>query len=105
MFARTIAVLLVFILFTASASNNATESVAKALQDTSGNTIRDQVSQMQPGALIAIRFTDGSKARGYLSKVEADEFSFRVDRTSGDERRTRFDAVKSVKVVKPTHTH
>jgi hypothetical protein len=64
-FNRALAMLLVCVLSTVAVADDATY-------------IRNQVSQMPPGTLIAIRFADGSKAQGYLTQVDADGFSFRA---------------------------
>jgi hypothetical protein len=88
------------------AADTGIQTTIEAPRTVSGNYISDQVSRIQPGTLIAIRFTDGSKARGYLTQADANGFSFRVgDSTTGDQHRTTFNAVQSVKVVHRTHTH
>ena len=96
-------VFLIVLLCTSLAVGNG-QSIPKSPQVPPRHDVKRQLSQIQPGSLIAIRFTDGSKARGYLTQVDADGFSFRIgDSTTGDQRRTTFNAVKSVKLVKSTH--
>lgn len=81
------------------------QTTSEPPQTRSGNDVKQQVGQLQPGTFLEIRFQDDSKARGFLTQVDADGFSFRTGhRTTGDQHRTTFSKVKSVKVVKQSHT-
>jgi hypothetical protein len=103
---RSVALFLVLALSIPLAANDGTQVTAESPQAVSTNRVRDQISQIVPGTLIAVRFTDGSKARGYLSQVESDGFSYKIgDGPTGDQRRATFDSVRSVKVVRLTRTH
>jgi hypothetical protein len=94
---------LILVLCTSLAADNG-QTMPNSPQSSQGNRVKEQVSRIKPGSLITVRFTDGSEARGYLTQVDADGFSFRIgDSTTGDQRRTTYDAVKSVKLVKSTH--
>jgi hypothetical protein len=69
------------------------------------STVEDQVRQIPVGALIEVRFTDKTKLRGSLSAVEADGFSFQAENaTPGTLRKTAFSDVKSVGMIRRTHT-
>ena len=79
------------------------QSTTESAQTLPGNHVRKRVAQMRPGTLIAIRFTNGMRERGYLSQVDTDGFSFRIgDPKTRNEHRTAFNAVRSVKEA--THT-
>jgi hypothetical protein len=71
----------------------------------SASYIEDQVRQIPLGAFIEVQFTDKSRLRGYLSAINADGFGFRAaDATTGSLRQTAFSDVKSVRMVRRTHT-
>jgi hypothetical protein len=71
----------------------------------SASYIEDQVRQIPLGAFIEVQFTDKSRFRGYLSVIKADGFGLKAaDATTGSVRQTAFSDVKSVRVVRRTHT-
>lgn len=103
MFKPAIATLLCIVLSIDLAAGEAIQSNAESAQTLPGKRVRERVAQMRLGTLIAIRFTNGVRERGYLSQVDTDGFRYRVgDPKTGDEHRTAFNAVRSVKEA--THT-
>jgi hypothetical protein len=99
-----VAVFLVVLVGKGLLADNA-QTTSEPPQTRSGKDVKQHVTQLQPGTFLDIRFQDGSKARGYLTQVDADGFSFRTgDPTTGDQHRTTFSKVKSIKVVKQSHT-
>jgi hypothetical protein len=102
---RAIATLLVLMVAGNLPVGYGAQASAQPQRSPSASDIKDQVSQIPVGAFVEVRFTDKTKLRGYLSAVEADGFSFKTgDSATGTLRQTAFGDVKSVKVVKRTHT-
>lgn len=64
-----------------------------------------QVGRIPLGTFVEVRFTDRTKARGYLTQVGSDAFSLNPTKAgTGVSREAAFKDVDSVKAVKPTHT-
>ena len=102
-FQAAIAVFLVVLVSKGLLAGNG-QTTSEPPQTRSGKDVKQHVTQLQPGTFLDIRFQDGSKARGYLTQVDVDGFSFRTgDPTTGDQHRTTFSKVKSVRVVKQSH--
>jgi hypothetical protein len=99
---QAVAVLLV-LLFSANLRGFGAQTATQAKE--SAASLKDQVDELPMGAFIEVRFMDKTKVRGYLSAVETDGLSFKTgEAANGNLRQTSFSDVKSVKVLKKTHT-
>ncbi len=88
------------------ATSDAFSQVSEGSPQTAlGNQVKAQIDSTAIGTYLAIRLTTGRKIRGYLTEIQPAGFTVRArDKVAGVETRTKFDAVQSVKEVKPTHT-
>jgi hypothetical protein len=101
---RAIATLLVFMVACDLPARSGSQVPQPRPGSPSISHIEEQVRQIPPGAFIEAQLTDKSRIRGYLSAIRADGFDLRADTTTGSLRQTAFSEVKSVRMVRSTHT-